>query len=95
MAFSLAPRHAPVERDEDEAPEVGAARPVGRRGGLRVAPALLDLGAERWRGALRELEGLGASSGRAIALGVGAAAVVVGGRAARSVPPPAARHFVS
>lgn len=215
MAFSLAPRHAPVERDEDEAPEVGAARPVGRRGGLRVAPAqilhrgagprraapappafalgqleladgfvalvtapgapwlanaialgagdvpgrrrrrsrswgltpggddllagacitaaavgdplvlppgvrtlttalsatlielaaagagpmpvhaLLDLGAERWRGALRELEGLGASSGSAIALGVGAAAVVLGGRAARSVPPPAARHFVS
>lgn len=57
--------------------------------------ALLDLGAERWRGALRELGGLGASSGRAIALGVGAAAVVLGGRAARSVPPPAARHFVS
>ena len=63
--------------------------------GPKPVHALLDLGDERWRGALRELEGLGASSGRAIALGVGAAAAVLGGRAARRVPPPAARHFVS
>jgi hypothetical protein len=63
--------------------------------GPKPVHALLDLGDERWRGALRELEGLGASSGRAIALGVGAAAVALGARAARSVPPPAARHFVS
>jgi uncharacterized protein DUF2877 len=55
--------------------------------------ALLDLTSERWGAPLRELEGLGASSGRAIALGVGAAAVVLGGRAARRVPPRAARHF--
>ena len=52
--------------------------------GPKPVHALLDLGDERWRGALRELEGLGASSGRAIALGVGAAAVALGARAARA-----------
>jgi Protein of unknown function (DUF2877) len=46
--------------------------------GPQPVHALLDLRSERWRGALRELEGLGASSGRAIALGVGGAAVVLG-----------------
>ena len=61
--------------------------------GPKPVHALLDLGDERWRGALRELEGLGASSGRAIALGVGAAAAVLGARGAER-PPPAARHFV-
>ena len=63
--------------------------------GAGAAPvhALLELTSERWPAALRELEGLGASSGRAMALGVGAAAAVLGARAARRVPPPAARHF--
>ena len=61
--------------------------------GPKPVHALLDLTSERWGAALRELEGLGASSGRAIALGVGAGAVVLGGRAARRVPPRAARHF--
>jgi Protein of unknown function (DUF2877) len=55
--------------------------------------ALLNLSSERWGAALRELEGLGASSGRAIALGVGATAAVLGARNARSVRPRAARHF--
>jgi len=49
----------------------GAARPVH---------ALLDLDETDWRPALRELERLGASSGRAIALGVGAAAAALGAR---------------
>jgi hypothetical protein len=62
--------------------------------GPKPVHALLELTDERWPAALRDLEGLGASSGRAIALGVGAAAAVLGARAARSVPPPAARHFV-
>lgn len=61
----------------------------------RPVHALLDLSAERWRGALRDLERLGASSGRAIALGVGAAAAVLGARHAERVRPPAARHFGS
>jgi Protein of unknown function (DUF2877) len=47
--------------------------------------ALLDPSRRDWRDALRELEGVGASSGRAIALGVGAAAAVLG------APRPAAR----
>ena len=47
--------------------------------------ALLDPSREDWRDALGELEGVGASSGRAIALGVGAAAAVLG------APRPAAR----
>ena len=42
--------------------------------------ALLDPVRDDWRVALRELEALGASSGRAIALGVGAAAAVLGAR---------------
>jgi hypothetical protein len=61
----------------------------------RPVHALLDLSSERWGAALRELEGLGASSGRAIALGVGAAAAVLGARDVRSVPPRAARHFMA
>jgi hypothetical protein len=48
----------------------------------RPVHALLDLADTRWRTALRELEGLGASSGRAIALGVGAAAAALGARRA-------------
>ena len=62
--------------------------------GPKPVHALLDLSGEGWRSALSELEGLGASSGRAIALGVGAAAAVLGARHARSVPPRAARHFM-
>jgi uncharacterized protein DUF2877 len=46
----------------------------------RPVHALLDLAAARWPAALRELEGLGASSGRAIALGVGGAAAALGAR---------------
>lgn len=42
--------------------------------------ALVDPAREDWRAALRELVGLGASSGRAIALGVAAAAAVLGAR---------------
>jgi uncharacterized protein DUF2877 len=61
--------------------------------GAKPVHALLDLTSERWRTALRELEGLGASSGRAIALGVGAGAAVLGARHARRVQPLAARHF--
>ncbi len=63
--------------------------------GPKPVHALLDLTGERWRAAVRELEGLGASSGRAMALGVGAGAAVLGARHARSIPPRAARHFVS
>jgi len=48
----------------------------------RPVHALLDLADTRWRAALRELEGLGASSGRAIALGVGVAAAALGARRA-------------
>jgi uncharacterized protein DUF2877 len=51
----------------------------------RPVHALLDLEDAGWRPALRDLERLGASSGRAIALGVGAAAVALG------APRPAAR----
>jgi hypothetical protein len=46
----------------------------------RPVHALLDLDREDWRAALRELERLGASSGRAIALGAGAAAAALGSR---------------
>jgi uncharacterized protein DUF2877 len=53
------------------AAEGAAARPVH---------ALLDLDDTRWRAALRALESLGASSGRALALGVGAAAAAIGAR---------------
>jgi hypothetical protein len=62
--------------------------------GPRPVHALLDLENGRWRAALPELEGLGASSGRAIALGVGAAAVALGVRGGRRIPPAAARHFM-
>ena len=62
--------------------------------GPKPVHALLDPTSERWGTALRELEGLGASSGRAIALGVGAAAAVLGASHARRVPPRAARHFL-
>ncbi len=57
----------------------------------RPLHAVLDLDGECWRGALRELEGLGASSGRAIALGAGTAAAVIG--AGGCAPPLAARHL--
>jgi hypothetical protein len=53
----------------------------------RPLHAVLDLDNDDWRGALRELEDLGASSGRAIA--VGAATVAAAGCA----PPVAARHL--
>ena len=46
----------------------------------RPVHALLDLDDADWQPALRELERLGASSGRAIALGVGAAAAALGAR---------------
>lgn len=46
----------------------------------RPLHALLDLDREDWRPALRELVRLGASSGRAIALGAGAAAAALGAR---------------
>jgi hypothetical protein len=42
--------------------------------------ALLDLDEADWHTALRALERLGASSGRAIALGAGAAAAALGAR---------------
>jgi len=48
----------------------------------RPVHALLDLEDEDWRTALRELERLGASSGRAIALGAAAAAAALGARRA-------------
>jgi Protein of unknown function (DUF2877) len=63
--------------------------------GPKPVHALLDLTDERWGLALSELESLGASSGRAIALGAGAAATVLGARHARSVAPRAARHFTA
>jgi Protein of unknown function (DUF2877) len=53
----------------------------------RPLHAVLDLDDDDWRGALRELVDLGASSGRAIA--VGAATVAAAGCA----PPVAARHL--
>jgi hypothetical protein len=43
----------------------------------RPLHALLDLHNDNWRGALQELERLGSSSGRAIALGAAAAAAVL------------------
>ena len=46
----------------------------------RPVHALVDLDDADWRPALRALERLGASSGRAIALGVGAAAAALGAR---------------
>jgi len=46
----------------------------------RPVHALLDLDGVDWRPALRELERLGASSGRALALGVGVAAAALGAR---------------
>jgi hypothetical protein len=54
----------------------------------RPLHALLDVREERWLLALRELEGLGSSSGRAIALGAASALVEV----SVAVPPSAARH---
>jgi hypothetical protein len=52
---------------------------------VRPLHALLD---ERWRGALRELQRLGSSSGRAIALGAASALVGV----SVGVRPSPARH---
>jgi Protein of unknown function (DUF2877) len=57
----------------------------------RPLHAVLDLGRQDWRAALRELEGLGASSGRAIARGAATAAAALG--AARCAQPLAARHL--
>jgi Protein of unknown function (DUF2877) len=54
----------------------------------RPLHAVLDVRDERWPAALRELEGLGSSSGRAIALG---AALALVGLSVR-VRPSAARH---
>jgi hypothetical protein len=48
----------------------------------RPLHALLDVRNERWGGALRALERLGSSSGRAIALGAAASALLVAPRAA-------------
>jgi hypothetical protein len=48
----------------------------------RPVHALLDVDRDDWRGALRDLEAVGASSGRAIALGIGAAAAALGARRA-------------
>jgi hypothetical protein len=64
-------------------------------GGAAPRPlhGVLDLGCERWLGALRELEGLGASSGRAIAFGAGAAAAGLG--VSVCAPPFAARHLTA
>jgi hypothetical protein len=50
--------------------------------GPRPVHALLDVDRDDWRGALRDLEAVGASSGRAIALGIGAAAAALGARRA-------------
>ena len=49
----------------------------------RPLHAVLDLANDGWRGPLRELERLGSSSGRAIALGAGAAAALIGARQPR------------
>ena len=54
---------------------------------------VLDLSSGDWRGALTALVGLGASSGRAIALGAGAAAALIGARG--RVRPRTARHYVA
>ena len=54
---------------------------------------VLDLSSAGWRGALTDLVGLGASSGRAIALGAGAAAALIGARG--RVHPRTARHYVA
>jgi len=51
----------------------------------RPVHALLDLDREDWRAALRDLVRLGASSGRAMALGAGAAAAALGARRAGAV----------
>jgi hypothetical protein len=57
----------------------------------RPLHGVLDLGGENWRGALRELERLGASSGRAIARGAAIAAAAIGDGGC--VRPLAARHL--
>jgi hypothetical protein len=59
----------------------------------RPVHGLLDLAGDGWRADLARLEGLGASTGRATALGVGAAAALLGRPASRRVPPPAAPHL--
>jgi Protein of unknown function (DUF2877) len=57
----------------------------------RPLHAVLDLDSESWRGPLRELGCLGASSGRAIALGAATAAAAID--ALGCVAPLAARHL--
>jgi hypothetical protein len=59
----------------------------------RPVHGLLDLACDDWRAELGRLEGLGASTGRATALGVGAAAALLGRAAARRVSPTAAPHL--
>ena len=59
----------------------------------RPLHTVLDLSSGDWRGALTDLVGLGASSGRAIALGAGAAAALIGARG--RVRPRTARHYVA
>jgi uncharacterized protein DUF2877 len=54
----------------------------------RPLHAVLDVREEHWLRALRDLEGLGSSSGRALALGAAAACLAV----AVHAPPLAARH---
>ena len=75
-----------ADADDAALGHAARARGGGRRpeAGPRAARPRDEAGAD----ALRELEGLGASSGRAIALGVGAAAAVLG---AGGAPRPAAR----
>jgi hypothetical protein len=64
-------------------------------GGAAPRPlhSVLDLSSGDWRGALTDLVGLGASSGRAIALGAGAAAALIG--ACGHVRPRTARDYVA
>jgi hypothetical protein len=59
----------------------------------RPLHTVLDLSSGDWRRALTDLVGLGASSGRAIALGAGAAAALIGARG--RVRPRTARHYVA
>jgi hypothetical protein len=55
--------------------------------------ALLDLARDDWHAELGRLEALGESTGRATALGVGAAAALLGRATARRVSATAAPHL--
>jgi hypothetical protein len=59
----------------------------------RPLHTILDLSSRDWGRALTALVGLGASSGRAMALGAGAAAALIGARG--RVAPRTARHYVA